>query len=165
MTTQGTPNHSRLVSLVDLDALLAARSLAPVPVKLGGATYQVRTDLTGAETQRFINLMTLGFDAQAFTILVGTKAERAALDKAFAEHLRAGDKKVELPAGKAAARLDAYLDTLPRMHQALVSSRIMHASKALAQHSKSEQDIYAEYGYEIDDGDRESAEQGESSAS
>lgn len=169
MTKQGTHNNAvhRLASIQDLDAMLAQHSLVPAVVKLGGVNYQVRTDLTAAEVQRFINLISNEHGAQAFTILVGTKAERDALARAVAK-AEAGED-VTLPAGRLALRLDAFLDTLPRMHVNLVSGRIMRASKALAQYAKADAEVYAEYGYEPPaEGQAEEAEpvgQGESSAS
>jgi len=159
MTQQGTHNHHRLASIQDLDELLAQHKLVPAVIRLGGIEYSIRTDLTAAETQRFLTLMGGGHNAQAMTILVGTKAERDALTKAVARAERG--EKVELPAGRQAAKLDAYLDTLPRMHTAVVSGRIMRASKVLAQHAKTEEEILMEYGYEPG----ETEEAGESSAS
>lgn len=164
--TQGTHNHSRLVSIVDLDELLAQRSLAPIPVKLGGTTYQVRTDLTAVEANNFLTLMRKQLDAQAFTILVGTKAERAALTKAI--KLSEAGQEVDLPSGKLASKLDEYIDGLPQIHQALASSRIMHATKVLAQYAMSEADVLAKYGYDLEtetSAESEKTEQGESSAS
>lgn len=159
MTQQGTHNNHRLTSIQDLDQLLAQHVLVPAVVRLGGVEYAIRTDLTAAETQRFLNLMAGEHSAQAMTILLGTKAERDALSKAVVRAERG--ESVDLPAGRQATKLDAYLDTLPRMHTALVSGRIMRASKVLAQHAKTEEEILMEYGYvpgEIE-------EAGESSAS
>jgi hypothetical protein len=160
MTKQGTQaNNSRLVSIQDLDELLAQHALVPAVVKLGGAQYTIRTDLTAAETQRFLDLMGNGHSGQALTILVGTKAERDALAKAVAAAQRGAE--IALPVGRQAAKLEAYLDSLPRMHTALASGRIMRASKVLAQHAKSEEEILVEYGYVAE----EPVEPGESSAS
>lgn len=159
MTQHGTHN-SRLATIEDLDALLAKHALVPAVVKLNGVTYQVRTDLTANEVQMYIVLMGKELDSQAFTLLVGTKAELAALHKAF---VRAqADEDVEIPAGKSATRLSDYLDTLPRMHTALAVGRIMRASKVLAPHTKSEQQLFSEYGYEPE---AETPETGESGAS
>lgn len=160
--TQGTHNHSRLVSIVDLDELLAKRSLAPVPVKLGGTTYAVRTDLTAAESNHVLSLMKKKLDAQGFTFVVGSKPERAALLKAIAASERG--EEVDLPAGRMAAKLNEYIDSLPQIHQALVTSRILAATKVLAQFFMSEADINSQYGLPDEDAE-ESEEQGESSAS
>jgi hypothetical protein len=158
---QGTQNH-RLASIEDLDALLAKHSLAPTVVKLGGVDYTIRTDLTAIEVNRFLKLMGKQLNAQALTLLVGTKAERDALARAVARS-EAGET-VAIPAGRQGKKLDDCLDTLPRMHTALASSRIFRASKALAQYAKSEDEVYADYGYEPPT-EAEPVESGESSAS
>lgn len=159
--TQGTHNHSRLASIVDLDELLAKRSLAPVPVKLGGTTYSVRTDLTAAESNHVLSLMKKHLDAQGFTLVVGSKPERVALLKAIAAS--EGGEPVDLPAGRMATKLNEYIDSLPQIHQALVTSRILSATRVLAEFFMSEADINKQYGLQNDD--EEPAEQGESSAS
>lgn len=163
MNKQGSHSNShRLANIDDLDALLARHSLAPQVVRLGGEVYQIRTDLTADETSRFLVLMGKGFDAQAFTFLVGTKAERQALTAAMRKS--ESGEQIELPAGRKASQLDRFLDDLPMLHRALASARIMRTSRVLAQRAKSDADIYAEYGYEPTE-DAEPVEQGESSAS
>lgn len=159
MTTQGTQNHTRLATVDDLDALLAKHALVPAVIRLGGVEYTIRTDLTAAETQRFLDLMGRQLDAQAMTILIGSKAERDALAKAFARAKQG--ENVEVPAGRQAIKLDALLDSLPRVHTALAMGRIMRASKVLAQYAKAEDAILAEYGY----ANPEEPAEGESSAS
>lgn len=91
--TQGALNNIR-----DLDALLAAKSLLPQPVKLGGSTYNVRTDLTGAEITEYFKLANSGKDVEGLALLVGT-----------------------VPARK----LNAYLEKLPQAHMVLAVNELM----------------------------------------
>lgn len=162
MTNKQGAHNSRLASIEDLDAMLANHALAPTVIRLGGADYTIRTDLTANDVQMFLDLMGAQNSAQALTILVGTKAERDALSRAV-KRTREG-QQVDLPVGRMAKKIDDYLDTLPRMHTALASGRIFRASKALAQYAKSDEELYAEYGYQPDS-DPEPVESGESSAS
>lgn len=150
---QGTPNENGS-RVLDLNELLAERRLDPVEVKLGDATYMVNTDLTGRETQTFISLMQKGNDAAAFTLLVGTREDRervvAAAERAVRANPgnpRAGVKVSPSPQGEA---INAFIDGLPRMHQALISGTLMRASKALAEFAKSDDQIYQDYGYGLD---------------
>jgi hypothetical protein len=59
--------------ILDLDALLAERSLEPRPVKLGGHTFKVRTDLSGAEVIRYFALARASQDKEALALLVATE--------------------------------------------------------------------------------------------
>lgn len=79
--TQGAP--------IDLDALLATRMLEPKPVKLGGYTYSVRTDLTGAEVTKYFALASEKKDVEGLTLLVGRDAKKlnAALEKLPHAHM------------------------------------------------------------------------------
>ncbi|WHT21021.1 hypothetical protein N8J89_08120 [Crossiella sp. CA-258035] len=99
---QGTRNTRRktgnVSNVIDLDALLAKRLLKPVPTVLGGHTYQVRTDLTGAEITEYFSLTGEGKDVEALTLLVG-----------------ADD----------AERLNTALADLPQAHMTLVVRKIM----------------------------------------
>lgn len=144
---QGTPNDR----VLDLNALLAERRLDPVEVKLGDDTYMVNTDLTAAEAQAFLNLMRNGHDASAFTLLIGTPQDRkkvlATVEKQ--ENVPATET-VLIHASTKARRLNAYVDTLPRMHQALVSGSLMRASKALVEFAKTDDDILQLYGYGLE---------------
>lgn len=91
--TQGAPNNIR-----DLDALLASKSLEPQPVKLGGHTYNVRTNLTGAEITEYFALANSGKDVEGLSILVGKTAAR---------------------------KLNAYLEKLPQAHMVLAVNELM----------------------------------------
>lgn len=92
----GAPKHKAQAAsgaaAIDLDALLAARTLAPRPVKFRGHTYAVRTDLTPAEVVRYHQLAQANEDAEAFAILVGAE-DAARLDAALnaipTQHVRA----------------------------------------------------------------------------
>ncbi|MGB3443892.1 MAG: hypothetical protein WBA97_34575 [Actinophytocola sp.] len=134
--------------MLDLNLLLAARRLDPIEVKLGDSTYMVNTDLTGTEVQTFLTLMQKGHDASAFTLLVGSREDRqrvvAAITRATKANLKNPPKP---PVSEQAEVLNAYVDALPRMHQALVSGAIMRASKALAEFAKTDDEIYEAYGY------------------
>lgn len=90
--TQGAPN------IRDLDALLAAKSLAPQPVKLGGHTYNVRTDLTGAEVVEYFKLANSGKDVEGLALLVGKVA---------------------------AKKLNAFLNSLPQKHMVMIVNELM----------------------------------------
>lgn len=146
---------------IDIDALLAERKMEPVPVKLGGKTYQVRTDLTVKEVNRFLALTRSNNDAQAMTILVGTVRERQVLHAAITR-VDAGEEKVELPAGKTAQALADYLDTLPRLHQALAGAQIYRATKALADLAATDEELLRRHGIEPDEPE---GTEGESEAS
>lgn len=147
---QGTPSTNGSVPVLDLNALLAERCLEPVQVLLGDATYMVNTDLTAHETDVFISLMRKGNDAAAFTILIGSKEDR---DKVVAAVDRAAKSTAKnpprIPASDEATALDKFVDSLPRMHQALVSGQMMRASKALAEYAKTDDEIYETYGYGV----------------
>lgn len=107
--TQGAENTNGHV--LDLDALLAGRLLKPKPVKLLGHTYQVRTDLTGAQVTEYFKLVNDGEEVEALTLLVG----------------RTGAKK-----------LDAALKKLPREHMNLVVREIMIAAGIVVGTSEAE---------------------------
>lgn len=88
MTTQGAQTQNG--NVLDLDALLAKRSLEPKPVKLGGYTYKVRTDLTGEQVAKYFKLVNEGESLAALTLLVGATAAKklyAALDKLPRGHM------------------------------------------------------------------------------
>jgi hypothetical protein len=72
VTKQGSPQAlNGQVPAIDLDAQLEAIDLSPRPVKLGGVTYQVRRDLTGAEVAEFYRYLNAGKDVESLAILVG----------------------------------------------------------------------------------------------
>jgi hypothetical protein len=145
---QGTPNTNGSGPVLDLNALLAERRLEPVQVLLGDATYMVNTDLTAHEANAFISLMKKGNDAPAFTILVGSKEERANVVAAVDRAAKSTAKNApRIHASDEATALDKFIDALPRMHQALVSGQLMRASKALAEFAKTDDQIYEAYGY------------------
>lgn len=146
---QGTPSNSNGSGpVLDLNALLAERRLEPVQVLLGDATYMVNTDLTANETNAFITLMNKGNDAAAFTLLIGSKEERAKVVAAVDRAAKSTTTNApRIPASDEATALDKFIDTLPRMHQALVSGQLMRASKALAEFAKTDDQVYATYGY------------------
>lgn len=141
---QGTPNDR----VLDLNALLAERRLEPVEVKLGDDTYMVNTDLTAAETQTYLRLWQNQRYAAAFTLLVGTREER---DRVMVVADRAqrstSSTNPRIPESAKAKALGAYLETLPRMHQALVSATLLRTSKALAEFAKTDDEVYKDYGY------------------
>jgi hypothetical protein len=149
---QGTPNGNGRV--LDLNALLAERRLDPVEVKLGDATYMVNTDLTGNETQTFLTLMRKGNDAAAFTLLIGTKEDRARVVKATERAVKANSANTnagtKVPPSPQGEEINAFIDGLPRMHQALVSGQLMRASKALAEFAKTDDEIYQQYGFGLE---------------
>lgn len=83
MPKQGSPERNGHVVEFDLDAELDDIDLAPVPVKLGGVTYQVRRDLTAGEVQQFWTLLRANDkDEEALYLLVGDSAVslKSALD-------------------------------------------------------------------------------------
>jgi hypothetical protein len=90
--TQGALNNIR-----DLDALLAAKSLQPQSVKLGGHTYSVRTNLTGAEVVEYFSLAKSGKDVEGLAILVGKVA---------------------------AKKLNSFLESLPQKHMVMVVNEL-----------------------------------------
>lgn len=91
--TQGALNNIR-----DLDALLAARSLEPQAVKLGGHTYMVRTDLTGKQITEYFALANSGKDVEGLAMLVGK------------QHAR---------------KLNTFLEGLPQKHMVTIVNEIM----------------------------------------
>lgn len=119
MTTQGsrrttsksttesteTNGHPLLGNLVDLDAMIDAVELKPVPMKLGGQVYEIRTDLTNREMAEYWRLTGLNEDIEALTVIVVSNA----------------------------ADLSAYLDSLPQKHVNLVVQRILVAAGLLAE--------------------------------
>src|SRR5687768_3167017 len=100
----GTRNNTKPTegTLLDLDALMAKRVLAPKPVKLVGETYHVRTDLTGAEVTEYFRLANAKKDVEAIALL--------------------------LVNGEGAAEINAVLETLPREHMNLVVQELMVAA-------------------------------------
>ncbi len=122
---QGTPNTNSkpnplIREVVDLDALFAERSLKPTPVKLGGKTYEVRTDLTSVECDMFLALWNQdGKRTEALSILVG-KRDAVGLDRALAK--------------------------MPHVHQATAAAHILRASRALAQFAISDEALDKRYG-------------------
>lgn len=146
---QGTPQHSGHV--LDLNALLAQRRLDPVEVRLGDAIYMVNTDLTARETETFLALMRKKNDAAAFTLLVGSKDDRERVVKAVERAERSNGKTAaKVPPSPEGEAINAFIDTLPRMHQALASGALMRASKALAEFTKTDDDILKDYGYGLE---------------
>lgn len=97
--TQGAQAQNGEV--LDLDALLAKRLLKPKPVRLGGHTYQVRTDLTGKQVTEYFALVNGGEALKALTLLVGVAA---------------------------AKKLHVALEKLPRGHMVLALQEIMVAA-------------------------------------
>lgn len=93
--TQGAPSNG---NIRDLDALLAAKSLQPQSVKLGGQTYSVRTNLTGAEIINYFSLANSGKDAEGLALLVGSKD---------------------------AKKLNAFLNSLPQKHMVMAVNELM----------------------------------------
>jgi len=146
---QGTPNNDGRV--LDLNALLAERRLDPVEVKLGEHTYMVNTDLTGRETQTFLTLLRTEHEAAAFTLLVGNAEDRkkvvASTDRAVSPTAATSSRPVKVHTSKQGEAINTFVDSLPRMHQALVSGQLMRASKALAEFAKTDDDILQQYGY------------------
>ncbi len=120
---QGTQNpngtNPLVREVVDLDELFAERVLKPVPVKLGGKTYEVRTDLTSAEVNDFLAAYRAGNEVEAFAMIVG-KRDAVTLEKTLAK--------------------------LPLEHQATASAQFLRASRALAQFAKTDQDLQKTYG-------------------
>ena len=147
---QGTPNNSD-GRVLDLNALLAERRLDPVEVRLGDATYMVNTDLTAAETQMYLRLWQNQHYAAALTLLVGSREERDRM-MVVAERAERSTAKTppRLPESEQGKALNAFLDALPRMHQALVSATLLRTSKALAEFAKTDDEIYADYGYGVE---------------
>lgn len=120
--TQPNSTNPLMREMVDLDALFVERSLDPVPVKLGGKTYNVRTDLTTVEVNDFLRHWRSSSDdsqVAALTILVG-KRDALTLEKALAK--------------------------LPNEHQTVAATHILRASRALAQYTKSDDQLAKEYG-------------------
>jgi hypothetical protein len=153
---QGTPENG---FVLDIDALLAERKLEPVPFRLGGKTYKLRTNLSVKETNQVLALVSTDQAPQAMTILVGTVKERADLADAM-RHNETDEKKIDLPAGKTGQALSDFIDTLPRLHQAIASANIYRASKALADFAVSDEEILRRSGMDV-----EEKPEGESQAS
>lgn len=149
---QGTPNNTDAGRVLDLNALLAERRLDPVEVKLGDATYMVHTDLTARETQTFLTLMQKSHDSAAFTLLVGDRDDRRKVVESAerAATATARNRQTKVYASAQGEAIDAFIDGLPRMHQALVSGSLMRASKALAEFAKTDDDILQQYGYVVE---------------
>lgn len=145
---QGTPENGHVL---DLDAMLATRKLEPVSFRLGGKTYKLRTDLSVKETNQVIALVSTNQAPQGMTILVGTVKERADLAKAIAHNDVDENEKIDLPAGKLGQALSDYIDTLPRLHQALASANIYRASGALADFAASDEEIMRRAGMDVED--------------
>lgn len=100
MTTQGAQTQNG--NVLDLDALLAKRLLKPKPVKLGGYTYQVRTDLTGEQVTKYFELVNSDESVKALTLLVGATAAKklyAALEKLPREHMNLAIQEFMIAAG------------------------------------------------------------------
>jgi hypothetical protein len=148
---QGTQNGS----FVDIDALLAARKLQPVSVRLGGKSYKIRTDLKVREVNEFLALVRSEHGAQAFTILTGTVKERADLADAMRRQ-EDTEEVIELPAGKTGEALNDFIESLPRLHQALASANIYRASKVLADFAASDDEILRRSGEVVEPPEGES---------
>ena len=158
---QGTRNNTQAGGAVDLDALLAERLLRPASVKVGGRSWKVRTNLTGREVLRCLAFIrTTDFEG-VFTYLLGDPDEIAALDDALEQRLldekaaadaTARGAKAEvtyspLPYAKKAVEFTALLESLPRMHSALVQAHVYRASKALAEWALDDETIHQTYDY------------------
>lgn len=101
----GAPKKDRPASdVIDLDAMLAGRSLAPKLVRFAGHTYQVRTDISPAEVVQYHVLAGKAEDQQAFQILVGDDS----------------------------LLLDQTLDATPKAHQQLIISTLLNATGCFA---------------------------------
>lgn len=97
--TQGARNNG---TPIDLDAALAAKLLKPKPVLLKGYTYNVRTDLTGAEVAEYLALVNRKEDVKALTMLVGARDARklnAVLEKLPQEHANFVANEIHIAAG------------------------------------------------------------------
>lgn len=121
---QGTPNNSKpnplVREVVDLDTLFSERALTPAPVKLGGKTYEVRTDLTSEQCDMFLTLWNQSSKrVEALTLLVGKRD---------------------------AVILDRELSKMPHVHQATAAAHILRASRALAQFAVSDEILSDRYG-------------------
>jgi hypothetical protein len=115
MTQGARKNASPLRVGIDLDEMMAARLLKPVPVTLKGKTYMVRTDLTSAEVMLYIRLGQADKNEEAYSLLVGAED---------------------------AVTLVGVLTDLPKLHQKLVAAEFARASKVLAEYALSEDEIY-----------------------
>lgn len=104
---QGNKNTEAAGRVLDLDAQLAARMLEPVPVRLGGHVYRVRTDLTGEETAAALAAFRRADDVAGWTLVLG-----------------AADAK----------RFDKYLAKLPKQKVDLAVRAMMRASVVLAEY-------------------------------
>lgn len=101
---QGTQNNNvtklPTAGVLDLDELLATRTLEPASVKLGGKVYKVRRDLTSNEVTEFYKLAGDGKDVDALAILVTS----------------------------APVMLNKTLERLPSAHMKLVLKKMMQAA-------------------------------------
>lgn len=108
-TTRKTPaqtnGHPLIGNLVDLDAELDDLELKPVPMKLGGHVYEIRTDLTNREMAEYWRLSGLNKDVDALTVIVVSEA----------------------------AALSAYLDALPQKKVNIVVRRLLAAAGLIAE--------------------------------
>lgn len=117
--TQGSPSRTRknnghpVRDEWDLDAILAEKRLDPVPVKLGGHTYQVRCNLRAKEIDAFWANLSRGAegDVEAFAILLGDPDDDGVYDQAEAQRF-----------------VDTTRD-LPREHEVLAVQRFVVAAK------------------------------------
>lgn len=91
-----------LSGTIDLDALLFERRLEPVPVVLGGHTYQVRRDLRASEINAFWDFLGQTKDVDAFAILLGEEDS---------------------------ARFNEVTEELPNEHRILVVQKFVVAAK------------------------------------
>lgn len=103
----GTRNTSRSKTPVvrvdrDIDAMLNDMVLPPEPVRLGGKTYLIRTDMTSAEVREYNRLALSGKDSQAITLLLAD--------------------------GEKADEINAYLDTLPQAKLVRAVHELMFAA-------------------------------------
>lgn len=118
--TQKKNNDTAAGDVLDLDALLAARSLRPKRVKLMGETYTVRRDLGSEQVVEYFKLVHQGKNLEALAMIVGGEDE--------------------------AKRMNAALDPLPQEHINTVLNRIMRVAGLLRRDPADEQDDQAEQG-------------------
>ena len=84
---------------IDLDAELGELDLSPVPMRVGGAVYFVRRDLTAAQVRDYWARAAAKDDEGALELLLGDRA--------------------------AAAQLNAALDAMPQQRSQLALARMM----------------------------------------
>lgn len=132
---QGNRSTEAAGRVIDLDAQLAVRMLDPVPVRLGGHVYEVRTDLTPREATQALAAFRATKDTEGWALLLGE-----------------ADAK----------RLDEYLDDVPKQKVDLITHALMRASVVLAGHTVNLADALT---VDVPDAGEDGADKGGSSAS